>query len=350
MRVRLLIISIASCLAVILFTSSPAYAQADTFGYGVNIRADQVEELLVRNKEACDLFLEDAEGRLVRDESCKAEAAVEGDPGMALGFRYKYVPIDSEEIELGVRDTLNMLSGGKAGIYVDKQEPSRLLLNFWKYAFDCGTKKVNTAHPTFLRPLLDLGPDPAISEGCRSVLRVLDRHHYALELGNREKEVFTTQFWYASAVTIPLKHWLGYTADTSGVEFDVRGRATASVNANVMVGYRMGWTDYKYVRGAERKPDPVFHIGPGVFAGFSSASVGSSTSVTADQPLEESVTVVVVSYGTGVLFTARSFAIGLFLGWDHGFGENAKRWDFQGRPWLGVGISTDQLAQVLGVR
>jgi hypothetical protein len=344
--------------ALMLTTPTNSHAQANTFGYSLDIEADDLEDLLVRGIVPCSLFTTTVTGVRVPTPECQPTLRTSGQDTIVVGRRS-----DFESIDVCIRTpdrcglvpsgatALAQLEGGKAHVFVDKASPERLHVNFRRFDYQCGGASVQTTPDTFVKPLTDVanwlrltGRHPV---WCDTTVSQLESLQYALELENNERLTFTSSFWYATALTIPLRHWLPYGEG----ENRVYARATGALNGSVMIGYRRGWTDYKFVRHGERKPETVFHVGVGPFLGLSLLSIDDATTTQDRTEMEpQKGTTVAVSGGIGLLITIRDFAVGVFLGWDHGFSDLADRWDFQHRPWVGVGLSTDQLAKVLGVK
>lgn len=44
------------------------------------------------------------------------------------------------------------------------------------------------------------------------------------------------------------------------------------------------------------------------------------------------------AFGGVALHAAYNLQIGGFLGWDFGFGSDGAKWNFHGRPWIGLGF------------
>ncbi|MBS1611866.1 MAG: hypothetical protein JST49_03530 [Bacteroidetes bacterium] len=59
-----------------------------------------------------------------------------------------------------------------------------------------------------------------------------------------------------------------------------------------------------------------------------------------DTPLtgEEKRSVVVTSYGIETMFSFANIKLGGFFGVDIGIGSSAQKWNFNKRPWFGLGL------------
>ena len=343
---------------------SRAQAQANTLGYGIDVKGGTLDSLKVRSKIPCRVFALTTDSTRVPRPGCTPGAREFGTDTLIVGNRYEYVLVsdclrDSATCKVpfpdSVRIAFALFEGGKAGIFVDKENPGRLHVNFRRFDYRCEGESVQTDADALDKPLANIAGTHPIR--CGSTAAALDAYHYALDLENNERETFTTSFWYATGLTIPLRYWPGYDGPTrvDGSANSVGARATGALNGSVMIGFRGGWTDYKFVRHGERRPEPVVHVGFGPFVGLTLLNVDENTSTQAVPPDTTSAVLrdgstVALSAGAGLLLTVRDFTVGLFVGIDHGFGQLGDNWDFQNRLWFGVGITTDQLAKVLGVK
>lgn len=347
---------------LVLMNPRNSHAQANTLGYGIDVKGAILKSLKVRSKISCRPFALTTDSTRVPRPGCTPEPRVSGNDTLVVGYRYEHVLVndclrDSATCKVPLSDSVRvafaLFEGGKAGIYVDKENPERLHVNFRRFDYECEGTSVQTDADALDKPLADLvGSHPV---RCGPTAATLEAQRYALHLKNNERVTFTTSFWYATGLTIPLRYWPGY----DGPESSVGPRATGALNGGVMIGFRGGWTDYKFVRHGDRRPEPVVHVGFGPFVGLTLLNVDMDTSTQSVVPgappdttsaVARDGSTIALSAGAGLLLTVRDFTVGLFLGIDHGFGELGDNWDFQDRLWFGIGLTTDQLAKVLGVK
>lgn len=206
---------------------------------------------------------------------------------------------------------------GAANIYKDAADNGLLNVNFWLP--DCQD----------------------VRETDRAECVAVSGREYGIQFRNRESRVFRSRGGQVKALTLPLKVRLGYTEG----EDDVRSRGEAGVNGNVFFGYRFGREKYFYERGAGRNPYTQFHITPGVFLGASVVNVEKETSITAETPVAEKIPIGALSGGVGTLIGWRNFNLGLFVGWDNGLGSTARKWDFNRKPYVTIGITIDSFLE-----
>ncbi len=285
--------------ALVLASASAAHAQETTFGFRVHVDpADH--RLMVQTDSACAPLVNG-----LRNEACSVYGRI----------KYYRPAQGNEKIS------------GSASINRDAQDPSILHVNFFRFVCTtpgARTKKVDA----------DTAKTPS---RCRARADAINGRQYALVFANRQSEVFRSSGVHFRAITIPLKARFAYESDT----VKVPARAEAGINGNLFMGYRFGWEKYFYERGAARNPYTRFHITPGVFGGASAVTVSKGTSRTARVPQDPDVPTAAVSGGLGVLMGFRTFNLGAFVGMDHAFGEVGEKWDYQHRPFLGIGITLD---------
>jgi hypothetical protein len=284
---------------LILASVSGGHAQETTFGYRVRIHpADH--RLMVADDSTCSPVING-----LRNDACSIN-------GRASYYRPAR---DDEKVT------------GAASIHRDAQDPSLLHVNF--FTFRCSTAAGGTAGAR-----TEAVDTPT---GCQSQAGDINARKYAMKFSNRQYETFWSRGWHLKLLAIPLKARFAYQSDT----LHVPSRAEAAVNGNLFAGYRIGQEKFFYERGAARNPYTQFHITPGVFIGASSVTVGAATSRTALVPQTTDVPTAVVSGGVGLMAGLRNFSLGAFLGLDHAWGEVGNKWDYQHRPFLGIGITLD---------
>ncbi|WP_300025027.1 hypothetical protein [uncultured Maribacter sp.] len=79
--------------------------------------------------------------------------------------------------------------------------------------------------------------------------------------------------------------------------------------------------------------------------GFIGTSAQTLTTSNTDGTLMEDDfkdrTIGLLSIGGGYIYSRNKFGIGVFAGWDLGIGELANIWDYNGRPYFGIGLGID---------
>jgi hypothetical protein len=164
---------------------------------------------------------------------------------------------------------------------------------------------------------------------------------YTIKLKNREFISFPYTSFDFGPMTIPFKQRFGYKKGTVTVDPQIQ----ADLNVGVFGGYTLGRYRKRYESGTpgELKDLSNLSFTFGGFLNISTAALDSAATTAGKLPFakDKTATIGVVSFGTGVLTTFYNFQIGLFAGMDKGVGTNAQNWNFNNKPWVGIGIGYD---------
>lgn len=203
--------------------------------------------------------------------------------------------------------------GRKATIYVDEDEPSRLRVNFWLPSHPIRNDSTGEM----------LTPDE---------VRDIDFYY---ELENRQSVAFDFHAGSFGAITIPLQYRFSYTAENGE---EIEGGFGTGPTAAVYGGYTWGKASYTYIEHAENEIRRERSYTVGGFLGVSTAEVDSSTSLSAAEPVADQTTVGVASLGVTGLMSFHGVEFGLFIGMDFASGSAGSKWDFNRKPWAGLGV------------
>jgi hypothetical protein len=230
-----------------------------------------------------------------------------------LHVSYPYTLPEDDSIA-AAHSPADAFPGPRATIYVDEDEPSRLHVNFWPPK----------------QPITRTGSsgDDITPDEVREI-------NWYYELKNRQSIAFRYHARSFGAVTIPLQYRPGYTADNGKRISESVG---TGLNAAVYAGYTFGKVRYTYLEHAENEIQNVWSVTTGVFLGASTVEVDSATSLSADEPVENETNVGVLSPGVTVLFGYRGVEVGIFGGVDNAVGSAGRKWDYNKRAWIGLGV------------
>lgn len=158
---------------------------------------------------------------------------------------------------------------------------------------------------------------------------------YTIKMENREFKSYRKQGIEFGVVTIPFKYRFGYTKNN----IQVKQEFQADLNVGVFGGYKLGRYRVRY-EGTTLKDLANLSCTIGGFLNLSTTTLDSISTTLGKVPFkkEEKASIGVLAPGIGIMASIYNFQIGAFLGWDLGFGQYAKQWNFNGRPWLGFGI------------
>lgn len=162
---------------------------------------------------------------------------------------------------------------------------------------------------------------------------------YTIKLKNREFLSYRKNGFEFGAITVPFKYRYGDTKTVNGQEIKVNNEFIADANLGLFAGYKIARYRVRYETG---KLKDLSNLGLtiGGFLGVSSTSIDSVSTTLSDNPLkkDEKISIGIISPGIGIMATVYNVQIGGFVGWDFGFGESGKKWNFNEQHWIGFGL------------
>lgn len=155
-----------------------------------------------------------------------------------------------------------------------------------------------------------------------------------ISLKNRQFIKLPFKAWELAAITVPFK----YRPSITDGDVTVPSQWTANFNVAMYLGHTWGKLKYSNFTHAKKKPEgKAFSFGG--FAGFNVVELDSaSTSLQGTEALIEKRTILSLTTGLAAVFNYLDFDIGVFAGYDLGFGDAGRKWNYSGEPWLGFGI------------
>jgi len=158
---------------------------------------------------------------------------------------------------------------------------------------------------------------------------------YYLKLKNRSIISLKKQSLVFGPVTIPFKYRFSHTKN----EVNIESEFSADFNAGIFVGKNWGRYRVRY-ESKELKTLSNLSLTIGPFLSLSTTALDSESTSGSKKPLgdDESKTIASLSPGIGIMTSIYNFNFGLFGGFDVGFGNSAKKWNFNNKPWIGFGI------------
>ncbi|GAB1309169.1 hypothetical protein KH5_18520 [Urechidicola sp. KH5] len=183
--------------------------------------------------------------------------------------------------------------------------------------------------------------NPYLSGGKRSQTSVLNKDEskklsnrediYYYELKNRQTVRLKFQEGIVTALTIPLKY--RFKDKENNIEEDF----STSFNVSLFAGYSWGTTSFFHRKKVGNKSN-TWKFTLGAIIGTSTVTLDKSN--TASNPLndDESYTKGLISLGIGTTYVFNKINLGVFYGYDYAIGNYSERWDYNKKPWLGLGI------------
>jgi hypothetical protein len=161
---------------------------------------------------------------------------------------------------------------------------------------------------------------------------------YELELKNRQVVTVINKSVNLGPLTLPFKYRFGYSED--GI--DVNQEFKADINIGAFAGFKIANLT---IRKEQEKnftlPENSLNFGP--FLSLAAVELDKTNTTTGEIPLldEEKASIGTLSFGLGLIFNLNNLNIGVFGGIESGFGSQAKNWNFNNKPWLGIGLGYD---------
>jgi hypothetical protein len=114
---------------------------------------------------------------------------------------------------------------------------------------------------------------------------------------------------------------------------------SASINGNILFGYSIGRTSFFYQEKVGNKSNTL-KLTCGLLLGASTVTLNSSNTSKAAVPIVEDVEIVkgLATIGYGVSFSYNKINLGVFSGYDYAIGEEASKWNYNKKPWLGIAV------------
>lgn len=181
-----------------------------------------------------------------------------------------------------------------------------------------------------------------------------DEKELFFELKDGQTAILNFKEYTLTTLVIPLKYrfrddpiimeTLNEEMETVSTEIKIPETFTASFNVGVFMGKTWGKTKFNHNKktgNREFTTKKTF----GILLGTTAEKLTkANTDGSDDAPKDsEEVTIGLFSPGLGYVWSWNKFAIGFFAGFDFGVGEISDTWNYDNRPWLGVGIGYDVL-------
>jgi hypothetical protein len=160
---------------------------------------------------------------------------------------------------------------------------------------------------------------------------------YYYQLKNRQSLVLEFREFTVSALTLPLKYRFG--KEDVGVK-NITEDFTTGINFNLFLGWtRWGSTTFHY-REKVSNITNTQKITPGLLFGASTVTLNASNTSAAAEPITAGTDIVtgLASVGGGVTYSFNKINLGAFVGADYSLGNSSRKWNYRGRPWVGLAV------------
>ncbi len=172
----------------------------------------------------------------------------------------------------------------------------------------------------------------------------LDKEHeYVIEFGNREYVSLPEISYDFGPITIPFKYRFGYSTGQDPNKKVVSSEFAADANIGIFGGVTIGRYRTRYETGSGFKDLSRIHFTIGGFLNLSTTNLDSLSTTAGNKPFgeDEEKTIGVLSPGLGIMGVFYNVQVGAFIGWDCGISPKRKSWNFNNKPWFGIGLGYD---------
>lgn len=158
---------------------------------------------------------------------------------------------------------------------------------------------------------------------------------YELEIKNRAVYTSIDRGTAFSPLTLPLKLRYGFTKNN----IKINDQFLADANLGAYAGFRVARLSSRKEQGKLISlPETSLRVGP--FLSLATVTLDKSNTSVGTKPItgDETISIGTLSYGLGLIINIRNLNVGVFHGWESGFGSSAKNWNYNNRPFLGIGL------------
>lgn len=168
-----------------------------------------------------------------------------------------------------------------------------------------------------------------------------DEGVYFYKLTNRQTLRFNFSEVTVSPLTLPLKYRFSGTKtyEDPHEEKKFSEEFSAAINLNVFIARAWGRTSYHY-RDKTESITTTEKLAAGLIFGASTITLDASTTSASRTPItgDTKITKGLATVGVGGTYNINKLSFGIFGGWDFSVGDEAARWNYNRRPWVGLAI------------
>lgn len=130
--------------------------------------------------------------------------------------------------------------------------------------------------------------------------------------------------------------------ETVLIEREIPETFTTGLNISVFAGHTWGITKFHHRLKVGNITTTIKHTLGAVIGTATETLSIKNTDGTKDAPkTSEEFTIGLLSTGVGYVYSRNKIALGIFYGWDFGVGSISNTWNYDNRPWLGIGLGYD---------
>lgn len=194
-----------------------------------------------------------------------------------------------------------------------------------------GNKKIDFIKVITPSPLGSLSPF-SIPEGKAASEPDKKKFYFSIKEEDEKKFVYAQWKPYVQGIVIPIKFRLA----TGGVPPQVESGPTLALAP----GFKRSWNTYHGTKNALGFSTNSISVSAGLILGLGVTDVNSKT--TQNQVADINATKnAVIPLGFHFVAGYNNFNVGAALGWDAITGPNSSKWNYNGKPWVGLIVGFD---------
>ncbi len=155
---------------------------------------------------------------------------------------------------------------------------------------------------------------------------------FYLKIPENSRIILTHSFVKWSAITIPF-------AIRPALNDTIGSKVTADLKIGASVSYNFNWETFKNRRIEAKKS--ALGISAGIGFGFSKVTLDKSSTSLSKEPYKDSEDGLAFFITPGIGLNLKGFQVVGFYGWDIGLTKNVSDWNYNKKPYVGIGLGID---------
>lgn len=155
---------------------------------------------------------------------------------------------------------------------------------------------------------------------------------FYLKIPENKRIILTHRFIKLSAITIPF-------AGRPALNDSIGSKVTTDLKIGASVSYNFNWETFKNRRIEAKKSSLGVSVGVGF--GLSKVTLDKSSTSLSKEPYKDSEDGLAFYITPGIGLNLKGFQVVGFYGWDIGLTKNVSDWNYNKKPYIGVGVGVD---------
>lgn len=158
------------------------------------------------------------------------------------------------------------------------------------------------------------------------------RGAYEYQLDNRQTIKLKFTEWTVSALAMPIKY--RFKDKDAGISEEF----STAFNVNLFIGRTFYGKSSFFHRKDVDNITNTYKLTGGLLLGASTVTLNANNTSTSDIPINPEVVKGLATVGLGITFSYNKINLGAFLGWDYSIGDDAEKWNYNKKLWLGFAL------------